>query len=52
MDVPDIEARLPRSFLQINEAITQILKENDIFPYVEESKVDQVELIVKTLMKL
>ncbi len=32
MDIPDIEARLPRSFLQIHELITQILKNNDIIP--------------------
>ena len=32
MDVPDIELRLPKSFLQLHEVITKILKENDIFP--------------------
>ena len=52
MDVPDIEKNLPRSFLQLHEAITKILKENDILHNAEESKVDQDELIVKTVMKL
>ncbi len=32
MDVPDIELRLPKSFLQIHEVITNILTENDIIP--------------------
>jgi hypothetical protein len=32
MDVPDIEARLPRSFLQLYEVITKILRDNDILP--------------------
>ncbi len=31
-DKPDIEARLPRSFLQLHEVITLILKENNILP--------------------
>ena len=52
MDVPGIEARLPNSFLQLHQAITKILKENDILPNEEEQKVDQLQLIVKTVMKL
>ena len=36
MDVPAIEARLPNSFLQLHEAITKILKENDILPNEDE----------------
>jgi hypothetical protein len=40
MDIVEIEARLPRSFLQLNETITKILKENDIVPSAEESKED------------
>jgi hypothetical protein len=31
-DIPDIEARLPRSFMQLHEVITFILNENDILP--------------------
>ena len=34
--IPDIELRLPRSFLQLHEVITNILKENDIIPKKEE----------------
>ena len=36
MDVAEIESKLPRSFLQLHEVITKILKENDIFPKNEE----------------
>ena len=32
IDVPDIEARLPRSFLQLHEIIAKILRDNDILP--------------------
>lgn len=42
MDLPDIEERLPRSFLQLHEVITHILRENDILPKQEESKVPSV----------
>ena len=52
MDVAEVEAKLPRSFLQLHEAITKILKDNDILPNEEEQKVDQLQLIVKTVMKL
>ena len=31
-DIPDIEHRLPRSFLQLYEVITNILKDNDLLP--------------------
>jgi hypothetical protein len=30
MDVSEIEAKLPKSFLQLHEVISNILKENDI----------------------
>jgi hypothetical protein len=40
MDVPQIEAVLPNSFVQLNEVITKILKDNNIIPDEEESKVD------------
>jgi hypothetical protein len=32
MDEPEIEVKLPRSFLQLHEVISQILKDNDILP--------------------
>ena len=31
-DIPDIEARLPKSFLQLYEVITKILKDNNLLP--------------------
>ncbi len=31
-DIPEIEGKLPRSFMQLHEVITQILKDNDILP--------------------
>ena len=52
MDVAGIEARLPNSFLQLHGSITKILKDNDILPNEEEQKVDQLQLIVKTVMRL
>ena len=52
MDIPEIEAKLPKSFSQLYSAINKILKENNILPNEEESKVDQLQLIVKTVMKL
>jgi hypothetical protein len=36
MDIPAIEARLPKSFMQLYEAIKKILKDNDILPSEEE----------------
>lgn len=42
MDVPQIEAILPNSFVQLNEFIVKILRENSILPNEEESKVDQL----------
>jgi hypothetical protein len=38
MNKPEIEAIFPRSFMQLHEVITQILKDNDILPKQEESK--------------
>ena len=52
MEISEIEAKLPQSFLQLHEAITNILKENDILPNEEEHKVEELQLIVKTVMKL
>jgi hypothetical protein len=34
--IQEIEENLPRSFLQLNEAITEILKANEILPNEEE----------------
>ena len=52
MEIPEIEAKLPKSFSQLYSAIAKILKDNNILPNEEESKVDQLQLIVKTLTKL
>ena len=52
IDIPEAEAKLPKSFLRLHEAITKILKENDILPNEEEQKVEELQLIVKTVMKL
>ena len=42
MDIPDIETRLPKSFSQLYTVIGKILKDNNILPNEEESKVDQL----------
>ena len=47
-----IETLLPNSFWKIHEEVAKILKDNNIGPNEEESKVDQLQLIVKTVMKL
>ena len=52
MTKPAIEAILPSSFFKLHEAINKILKENRILHNEEESKVDSLQLIVKTVMKL
>ena len=52
MEVSEIEAKLPKSFLQLHEVITKIIKDNNILPNEEESKVDHLSLIVKTVLKL
>ena len=52
IDIPEAEVKLPKSFLKLHEAITKILKENDILPNDEEQKVEELQLIVKTVMKL
>ena len=40
MNVAQIEAFLPNSFVQLHEVITKILKDNDIIPNEEESQFD------------
>ena len=52
MEVSEIEAELPKSFLQLHGVITKIIKDNNILPNEEESKFDQLSLIVKTVLKL
>ena len=42
MDKPTIETLLPNSFWIIHQTVSKILKENDIMPQEEESKVDQL----------
>ena len=52
MEISEIEANLPKSFSQLYFAITKILKDNEILPNEEESKAEQLQGIVKTVMKL
>ncbi len=52
MQKPAIEAILPSSFYKLYEAITKILKDNNVLQNEEESKGDKLQLIVKTVMKL
>ena len=39
-DVPEIEAKLPRSFSLISEVVSKILRENNVLPNEEETKAD------------
>ena len=43
IDVPEIESKLPLSFLQLHEVITKILKDNGIAVTQEESKTEKVD---------
>jgi hypothetical protein len=43
MDIPEIEAKLPKSFQQLYEVITKILKDNDLLTNKEESKAPNVD---------
>ena len=38
MEKSEIETKLPRSFLQLHEVITLILRDNDLLPVKEEEK--------------
>ena len=40
LEVPQIEAALPNSFVQLHQVITKILKDNDIISNEEESQFD------------
>ena len=42
VDIPEVEAKLPKSFSQLYSVIGKILKDNNILPNQEESKVDQL----------
>ncbi len=42
VDIPEVEAKLPKSFSTLYSAIGKILKDNNILPNAEESKVDQL----------
>jgi hypothetical protein len=42
MEIPEIEAKLPNSFAQLHKVISRILKDNNILPNEEETKVDQL----------
>ena len=42
VDIPEVEAKLPKSFSTLYSAIGKILKDNNILPNVEESKVDNL----------
>jgi hypothetical protein len=53
MEVEEVEEKLPKSFLNLHEVITKILKDNDILPSKDEEQMaDYLQLIVKTVMKL
>jgi hypothetical protein len=43
IDIPTIEGLLPKSFLQLHEVITKIVRDNDILPKKEESKVNSLD---------
>ena len=44
MEKQEIETKLPRSFIQLHEIITQILRDNDIIPLQrEEEKVQKID---------
>ena len=42
VDIPEVEAKLPKSFSTLYSTIGKILKDNNIIPNAEESKVDQL----------
>ena len=39
----EVETKLPISFLQIHQLITKILRDNDILPLEEESKISKID---------
>jgi hypothetical protein len=45
-----IETILPNSFSIIYKEVTRILKDNNIRPSQEESKIDQLQFILKTVI--
>jgi hypothetical protein len=38
MEVEEVEEKLPKSFLNLHEVITKILKDNDILPSKDEEQ--------------
>ena len=53
MEVSEIEAKMPKSFFEIHQLLTKILKDNNILESFEEKKgADQLKLTVKAVMKL
>jgi hypothetical protein len=42
VDIPEVEAKLPKSFSTLYSVIGKILKDNNILPNAEESKLDQL----------
>jgi hypothetical protein len=42
MEISEIEAKLPNSFVSLQQVIAKILKENDVLPNEEESKAEQL----------
>jgi hypothetical protein len=52
MSKATIETLLPNSFWMLHQTVAKILLDNNISLDKEESKVDQLQFIVKTVMKL
>ena len=52
MSKATIETLLPNSFWMLHQTVAKILQDNNISLDKEESKVDQLQFIVKTVMKL
>ena len=51
-DKPEIERKLPKSFLAIHKLITEILRDNNILVSKEDLNGNKLELIVDTVMRL
>jgi hypothetical protein len=49
LSIPEIEARLPKSFVQLHEVITKILKDNSILQNEEGLQATVDELTAKNL---
>ena len=51
-DKPEIERKLPKSFLAIHKLITKILSDNNVLVSKEDLNGNKLELIVDTVMRL